>query len=134
VAVFFRLDVFFRILIEILLASGGAEIIHLALVFRFVDSHLGVNIHTTNGIFNHLIFLPWANKIAQLYAFSCKQPRGDWRNEKYAFRRVYYLTLPFSLALSAVPIFIAAVFLLVWYILCGIKLLRLASGRLKENP
>ena len=46
----------------------------------------------------------------------------------------YYVTCLFSLALSAIPISIAAVFLLVWYILVGIKLLRLGSGRLQEQP
>jgi hypothetical protein len=44
----------------------------------------------------------------------------------------YYLTFNFSLTLSAIPISIAAVFLLVWYILTGIKLLRLGSGSIQE--
>jgi hypothetical protein len=45
----------------------------------------------------------------------------------------YYITFSFSLAVSAIPISIAAVFLLIWYILTGLKLLRLASGSLQED-
>ena len=40
----------------------------------------------------------------------------------------YYVTLIFAPSLSAIPLSAAALFLLVWYILIGIKLLRLGFG------
>jgi len=54
VAVFFRIDVFFRILSKSFLHPGSRNK-HLALVFGFVGSRLGVDIHTTNGSLTHLI-------------------------------------------------------------------------------
>jgi len=50
-------DVFFRVIIERLLAAGGAEVIGLSFVLGLAGRGLGIDIHTTNGIFMHYVHL-----------------------------------------------------------------------------
>jgi hypothetical protein len=67
--VFLRLDVFFRLLVEIFFTTRGTEIISLPLIFRFVGRSLGVDIHATYRIFYHFDLLSRAIGISILYTF-----------------------------------------------------------------
>jgi hypothetical protein len=57
VTVVFSFDILPWLLIEGFLAARCAEVVSLALKFRFASGSLGVNLHATNGVFYH-VFSP----------------------------------------------------------------------------
>ncbi len=63
--------IFLRILIEIALASGRAEVIRLALIFRFARGRFRINIHSTYWIFLHA-YAPYTTAINLIYDYSTK--------------------------------------------------------------
>jgi len=71
---FHRLDIFFRVLVKVLFASAGTELIHLPFIFRLKGSGLRINVHAAYRIFYHNEFLSWAVRITQLYTLFHPQP------------------------------------------------------------